>query len=100
MKRKINWGLIMGIPGSIGAFIALWILLGFPTLATSGDIQRLDRRQADTAVEVYQNKTRNIILNAPAPTANAQTQRLYEDELNQARSQLKRAEDRKIELSK
>lgn len=90
----------MGIPGSLGALIALWILLGFPTVATSSDIQRLDRRQADTAVEVYQNKTRNIILNAPAPTANAQTQRLYEDELNQARSQLKRAEDRKIELSR
>jgi hypothetical protein len=100
VARKINWGLIMGIPGSLGALIALWILLGFPTVATSSDIQRLDRRQADTAVEVYQNKTRNIILNAPAPTANAQTQRLYEDELNQARSQLKRAEDRKIELSR
>lgn len=96
----INWPLLMGIPGSLGAFLALWIFLGFPTLATSSDIQRLDRRQVETAVEVYQNKTRSIILNAPAPTANSQTQRLYEEELNQARTQLKRAEDRKIELSK
>jgi len=82
MKKKINWGLIMGIPGSIGALIALWILLGFPTLATSSDVQKLDRRQVDTAVEVYQSKVRGTILNAPASTANAQTQRLYEEELN------------------
>ena len=90
----------MGIPGSIGALIALWILLGFPTLATSSDIQRLDRHQAETAVEVYQGKLNNSILNAPAPTATPQTQRLYEEELNHVRSQLKGAEDRKIELSK
>lgn len=96
----INWPLVISIPGGIGAFLALWIFLGFPTLATSGDILRLDRKQIETAVEVYQNKTRSIILNAPAPTANAQTQRLFEEELNQARGQLKRAEDRKIELSK
>ena len=90
----------MGVPGSICAAIALYILLGFPTIATSNDIQKLDRRQADTAVEVYQSKVRGTILNAPAPTANAQTQRLYEEELNQARNQLKRAEERKIELSR
>ena len=90
----------MGIPGSVGAFIALWILLGFPTLATSGDIQKLNRVQADIAVDVYQGKLRGTILNAPPPTANSQTQRLYEEELNQARSQLKRAEDRKIDLSR
>lgn len=96
----MNWPIVMGIPGSVGALIALWILLGFPTLATSSDIKRLDRRQIDTAVEVYQSKTRNIILNAPAPTATPQTQRLYEEELRQSRDQLKRAEDRKIELSK
>lgn len=96
----INWPIVMGVPGSIGALIALWILLGFPTLATSGDIRMLDRRQIETAVEVYQNKTRSIILNAPAASATPQTQRLFEEELAQARSQLKRAEDRKIELSK
>lgn len=96
----INWPIVVSIPGGIGALIALWILLGFPTLATSSDIQKLDRRQVETAVEVYQNKTRSIILNAPAPTATPQTQRLFEEELSQARGQLKRAEDRKIELSK
>lgn len=99
-KRKVNWAFIMGIPGAIGAAIALWILLGFPTLATSSDIQRLDRHQADTAVEVYQSKVRNTILNAPPAAATPQTHSLYKEELDQARGQLKRAEERKIELSK
>lgn len=99
-KRKINWGLVMGIPGSLGAIIALWILLGFPTLATSGDILRLDRKQADTAVEVYTAKRNGLILNAPASNATAQTQKLHEKSLGDAERQLKSAEDRKIELSK
>jgi hypothetical protein len=51
-KRRINWPIIMGVPGSLGALIALWILLGFPTLATSGDIHWLDRSQSDLATTI------------------------------------------------
>lgn len=82
------------------AIAGAWHLFEIPTLAWSSDIQKLNRNQAETAVEVYQSKLRGTVLNAPAPGATPQTHRLYEEELNQARTQLKRAEDRKIELSK
>jgi hypothetical protein len=97
-KRKISWPIVMGIPGSLGALIALWILLGFPTLATSSDIQRLDRKQADTAVEVYSTKQRSLLVIAPPSGTVAHD--AWQQELKTAGEQLKRAEDRKIELSK
>ena len=96
----MDWKWIAGIPGALLALIGIWLAFGFPTVATSNDIQKLSRDQAETAVEVYQSKTRNIILNAPSERATAQTQRLYEEELRQARSKLDQAEKRKIELSK
>lgn len=96
----MDWLKYAAIPGAVLATVGLWGALGFPTVATSGDIRRLDRQQAATAVEIYQSKTRNIILNAPAASATAQTHRLYEEELRQAREQLKAAEDRRIELAR
>lgn len=94
----INWPIALSVPGSIGAAIALWILLGFPTLATSSDIQRLDRRQADTAVDVYSTKQRSLLVIAPLPGTVAHD--AWKQELDTASRQLKAAEDRKIELSK
>lgn len=88
----------MGIPGSIGALIALWILLGFPTLATSTDIKRLDRAQAETAVEVYDRKVRAYLTSTP-PSDPVHRQ-IWDEELRRAREQLKSAEDRKIQLSR
>ena len=101
MNKHLRWLLQAGSAcGAIAAIVGLWITLGLDRPAWSSDIQRLDRHQAETAVEIYQSKVRGTILNAPARGATPQTQRLYEEELNQARTQLKHAEDRKIELSK
>lgn len=86
------------IGGSITAIMAGWKSIGFPTLATGMDIQRLDRQQAETAVETYQNKIFRYLL-IPEPTEPVQRQFLRE-ELEKARRQLDAAEKRKFELSR
>lgn len=95
---QINWPIVMGVPGSIGALIALWILLGFPTLATSSDIQRLDRRQAIDAVEVYDNKLRRYL--AISPPVDPVARQNWDEEVRRSKQQLDEAEKRRIELSK
>ena len=86
--------------GAAGAMMAIvaaatW---GGGFLAWSGDIKRLDRQQAETAVETYSNKIRGLIV--ITPPAGSPSHEAWKEELNRARDQLKRAEDRKIELSK
>jgi len=88
----------LGVPAAALAFLTLWVLLGFPKLATGSDIQRLDRQQTETAIEVYDRKVRGYLV-SPAPVDPVNRQ-IWEEDLRRARDQLKRAEDRKIELSK
>jgi hypothetical protein len=52
----------------------------------------------DTAIEVYRTKQRSLLVIAPAPGTVAHD--AWQKELDSAGDQLKRAEDRKIELSK
>lgn len=94
----VNWSVVLGVPGGVGAAVALWATLGFPTLATGSDVQRLDRMQTETAVEVYDRKVRGYL--SVAPPADPVNKQIWEEELRRARDQLKRAEDRKIELSR
>ncbi len=99
MKQYIKTIITLGsAAGAIMAIAAFWASFGFPTLATGSDIKRLDRVQAEAAVEIYQTKTRSLLVISPpdgTPAYNA-----WKEELNHARDQLKRAEDRKIELAK
>lgn len=98
-KQIVRWLKITGsIAGALTAIGALWITLGFPTIATSSDIKRLDRQQADTAIDIYQTKLRSLLV--VSPSTGTAAYKAWEEELNQARDQLKRAEDRKIDLSK
>jgi len=94
----MDWKILLGVPGAIVATIAIWGSFGFPTPATSGDIQRLNREQADVAVEVYSNKLRSLYV-APPPE-NSIANKVWLEELTRARKQLDRAEQRRIELSK
>jgi len=87
-----------GIAGALAAIFGLWVTIGGPTIATGTDIKRLDRQQAETATEVYSTKLRSLII--IAPPANTAAHQAWQEELARARDQLKRAEDRKIELSK
>ena len=96
--QNVNWSVVLGIPGAVGAAIALWILLGFPTLATSSDIQRLDRKQAVDAVEIYDSKLRRYL--AAQPPADPVAKQNWDEEVRRSRQQLDEAEKRRIELSK
>lgn len=95
LKKVITAG---EVSGAIAAIVAIWMAIGGPMLATSADIHRLDRQQADTAAEVYQTKLRSLLAISPAPNTTAH--QAWEEELAHTRDQIKRAEDRKIELSK
>ena len=89
---------IGSVAGAIMAIGTLWITLGFPTLATGSDIKRLDRGQAEIAVETYNAKLRSLLVIAP-PEGSA-AHRAWQEDLKNARDQIKRSEDRKIELGK
>lgn len=95
----MKWLLRIGsCAGAMAAIAALWAAIGGPLPATSADVRRLDSKQADIATEVYSTKLRSLLVIAPPP--NTAAHQAWQEELNRARDQLKRAEDRKIELSK
>lgn len=86
------------LPAAILAAITLWGVLGFPKPATSLDVQRLDKGQAEIAAELYQNKVRSIIL-SPKPSQEPNAT-LWQEELEAAKRQRDQAERRRIELTK
>lgn len=94
----MNWPILMGIPGTIGALIGVWMVLGLPGIALTSDIQRLDRSQAGVAVEVYDSKLRRYL--AAQPPTDPVARQLWDEEIRRARQQLDDAEKRRIELSK
>lgn len=94
-----QWLIKLGsIAGAIVALGGLWIAIGGPMPATSADIRRLDREQATVATEVYQTKLRSLL--AVSPAENTTAHKAWQEELAHTRDQIKRAEDRQIELSK
>lgn len=86
------------IGGSVAAIATGWKTIGLPLPAWANDIERLDRRQTEQAIEVYTNKVHRYLL-IPEPSEPVQRQFLRE-ELDKARRQLEAAEQRKIELSR
>jgi hypothetical protein len=86
------------IPGAIVAALTIWGVLGFPKPATSLDVQRLDKGQAEIASELYQNKVRSILI-TPKPSAEPNAT-LWQEELDAAKRQRDQAERRRIELTK
>lgn len=93
---------LVKIGGGCTALIAIGGVLAYLSsfLAWSGDIKRLDLQQADVAIETYGNKVRSLILLAPKVDDGTPSSRAWNEELGRARDQLRRSEDRKIELSK
>lgn len=88
------------LAGAITAILALWVYLGFPRLATSADIQRLNASQAEMAVDLYQREVRDALITRSTVKADPATQALVDQNLNAARDKLKAAQDRKLELAR
>ena len=95
----IKWLIRAGaVASALMAIAAGWLAIGGPGIATSSDIRRLDRQQTDVATDVYTTKMRSLLVIAPPPGTPAHS--AWQEELAHTRDQIKRAEDRKIELSK
>ena len=90
-----KWGPVAGL---IVAAMTIWAGLGFPIVATSADIEALDRNQAEIAKELYGTKVRGLILLAPNLPAGAPAYQAWKEELGEARRQLEAAEDRYLKL--
>lgn len=93
-----DWKIIVSVPAAFVAAVTLWGWMGFPTIATSGDISKLNRSQADIAVDLYDTKLRRYL--AVQPPSDPVTRQNWEEEVRRSRAQLDAAEKRKIELSK
>lgn len=83
-----------------GALVAVGAVLSYLAsfLAWSADIRRLDRQQLETAVEVYSATRRSLLV--IEPPAGTTAHKAWREELEDARNKLRRAQDRKIELSR
>ena len=95
-KKPTDFALLIGVPAAVLAVVLLWGVLGFPRVATSTDIERLDKKQAAFAVELYRNKVRSL-LTVEAPSKEPQ-KTLWQGEV--AIRERDAAEKRALELSK
>lgn len=85
--------------GAITAMIAVWVAVDGPRLATSQDLQKLDRKQTETAVDLYAKDVRDAIILRGA-VQDETTRKLIDENLRDAQEKLKAAQQRKIELSR
>lgn len=86
--------------GAATALIAIGGVLAYlgSFIAWSSDVQRLDRKQAETAVDVHAERIERL-LSIPPPSDPVQKQ-FWEESVRKARNNLDAAEKRKIELGK
>jgi hypothetical protein len=69
-------------------------------LAWSGDIRRLDRQQAETAVEVYSKALRDGVVLRQAVKDDPTARAFVDYEIGDVKSKLQQSRDRLIQLSK
>lgn len=87
------------LAGAIVAIVGAWHLFGFPEVAWSSDVKRLDSQQTDTAISVYQQSLDSALITQGLlsdPGAKALNSRRIDD----ATQTLKDLRQHKIELSK
>ena len=98
MNITLSWKWL-AIPGSLAALIGLWSTMGFPTLATGGQINTLTRTQAQIAIEVYNNKVRGLLRDKPLYTT-PQQQAIWQQSYDKARRELQQSEQQRIRAPK
>lgn len=96
MTRKIiTWG---SVASALAAIITLYTLLGGPRPAWTSDVQRLDRAQADLAVQLYQGRIQSLL--SVQPPTDPVARQNWDEQLREQRRKLDKAQERQIELSK
>lgn len=85
--------------GALTAITTAWITIGGPVPALSTDLRRLDRKQTETAVDLYAKDVRDAIILRGA-VKDETTRRLIDENLREAQEKLRAAQERKIELSR
>lgn len=93
---------LAGIATALVTIAGAWTFFGFPVPASSQDIRRLDRQQAEIAIEVYQQAARDALLALTDQKIrdNDTARTIVEQDLERFRAQLGAARSRVIELSK
>lgn len=76
----------------------MWLLLGLPLPATSGDIKRIDCKYAPAAVAAYSSQQQNLL--AIKPADDPRSQNAWKALLAQAERQLDDAIDQRIKCGK
>jgi hypothetical protein len=84
---------------ALTAIVAAYAQFG-PMPAWSEDIRRLDRQQTEIAVDIYRQAVKDGVLLQTFAGNNATARAIIEEDLREARENLKRARDRQIELAR
>ena len=87
------------LAGALLALGGLWSALGWPTPAWSSDIQRLNARQASTAVDVYSRAISDDMI-LKSQVTDQMTKDLIDDRIKMNTEKLEDSQKRKIELSR
>lgn len=88
------------VAAALTAIGTLWLAAGFPKPATSADIAKLNASQTELAVDLYTKATRDALILRNTAKGDPSTQALIDQQLSEAQSKLKAAQDRKLELAK
>jgi len=88
------------VAAAMTAIVVAYVQFGGPVPAWSEDIKRLDRQQTEIAVDIYRQAVKDGVLLQTFAGDNATARAIIDEDLREARENLKRARDRQIELSK
>jgi hypothetical protein len=95
-----DWRFLMGVPTFLVACASAWVYFGFPTVATSADIRRIERSQAELAITTWQNIVNNLVANTPPDSAPPNQREAWREQYEQAKRARDHAVEQKIDLSK